>query len=263
MSMRALSYGGGTDSTGIIAGWVERGLQENEPIDAIVFADTGNERPHTYEHIERMQSFLQRHGLPPITIVKKGGRRETLEEYCLRTRHLPSLAYGFKSCSHKFKIEPQEKHFNNLPAARATWKAGGKVEKMIGYEFREQRRWAKAKLEDEKYVYRFPLVEWEWNREHCVQAMRRVGIAPPGKSSCFFCPASKKHEIDELQQTYPMLFHRAIAIEDNARVNFKSIKGLGRNFSWRDYATTKEEPVVSPCMACVDGEESDDEWMRT
>jgi serine/threonine protein kinase len=41
---------------------------------------------------------------------------------------LPSLAYGFKSCSQKFKIAPQDKYTNNLPQPKALWKAGDKVD---------------------------------------------------------------------------------------------------------------------------------------
>ena len=170
---------------------------------------------------------------------------------------LPSLAYGYKGCSHKFKIAPQEKFFNNNSQARNVWKAGGKVVKLIGYEFREERRWAKAKLEDDKYLYRFPLVEWEWSRPECIAAINRMGIPLPGKSSCFFCPASTKPEIDQLKTQYPVLFQRALSLEDNAKENLTSVKGLGRRFSWRDYATTSEVPDVIPCMSCNDGDGCD------
>ena len=255
--MRALAFGGGTDSTGVLCGWVEKGLVEKEPIDVILFADTGNERPHTYEHIARMNDWLPRYGLPQIKVVRKGGNGRTLEEDCLAKSMLPSLAYGRKGCSHKFKQEPQEKFFNNYPTrkeARTRWQRGEKIEKLIGYEFREQRRWMKAKVEDDKYFYRFPLVEWEWSRPECIAAIQRMGLPLPGKSSCFFCPASTKPEIDELKRSYPLLFHRALALEDKARAagGLKTVQGLGRRFAWRDYATTTEEPDVQPCMVCVD-----------
>ena len=248
--MKILSFGGGTDSTAIICGWVERGL---EPFDYILFADTGGERPHTYEHIERMQDYLKKHGMPPITIVRKVKRDKTLytlEQNCLDQKMLPSLAYGFKGCSQKYKIAPQEKFVNNIPGMRKFFKEGGKVHKYIGYEFSERRRWMKAPVEDDKYIYHYPLVEWEWSRPECIEAIKRAGLPLPGKSSCFFCPASTKPEIAQLKETYPVLFERALAMEDNAVL--KTVKGLGRRFSWRDYATTLEEPKVVPCMYCVD-----------
>jgi len=249
--MHTLAFGGGTDSTAILGGWVERGLP---PFDVILFADTGGELPHTYTHIERMNEWLPRHGLPPIITVRKAARTVddlTLEGSCLRGKVLPSLAYGFKTCSQKYKIQPQDKFFNNNAQAKAVWKAGGKVTKYVGYEFSETRRWMKEMLVDNhKYVRRFPLVEWEWSRPECVAAIKRMGLPLPGKSSCFFCPASTKQNINALKNEYPLLFRRAIAMEENAVL--RGVKGLGRRFSWRDYATTKEEPTVTPCLVCVD-----------
>lgn len=255
--MRVLSFGGGTDSTAILMGWVEKGLVEKEPIDAILFADTGSEKPHTYEHIDRMQGWLRRTALPLITVVAKGGNDRTLEEDCLAKKMLPSIAYGRKGCSLKFKVEPQEKYLNSVRKARLTWRRGGRVEKLIGYDFSERRRWAAARLEDEKYVYRYPLVEWEWTRKECEAAIVRAGLPLPGKSACFFCPSSTKPEIAALQREYPMLFARALAMEDNAVL--RKVKGLGRRFSWRDFATTREPVAVARCMACVDESAEEEE----
>lgn len=255
--MRVLSFGGGTDSTAILCGWVERDLQKTEPIDHVFMADTGNEHPHTYAHVERMSDWNEKHGLPRITVIRKGGRQETLEESCLRLGVLPAIAYGRKTCSQKFKIEPAEKHMNSHPAARAVWAGGGKVEKMIGFEFSERRRWAASPMEDGKYRMRFPLVEWEWSRPECVAAIARAGLPQPGKSSCFFCPSMKKTEIRALKEAYPVLFHRALRLEATAisspkwRPDTRPL-GLGRGFAWRDFEHTTADAEVAPCMVCVD-----------
>ena len=37
-----------------------------------------------------------------------------------------------------------------------------------------------------------------------------------------------------LREQHPDLFRRALALEDNARQNLKTVKGLGRNYSWRE-----------------------------
>ena len=44
----------------------------------------------------------------------------------------------------------------------------------------------------------------------------------------------RAEEIVTLREQYPDLFRRAIALEDNARPNLKTVKGLGRNYSWKD-----------------------------
>lgn len=224
--MVILSYGGGTNSTAMLIGLLECG----ERPDAILFADTGGERPETYAHVRAMDAWCERNGLPRIETVRKGGRPETLEQNCLRMKMLPSLAYGFKGCSHKYKIEPQEKWANNDERCKAAWAQGEKVTKLIGYDADEHHR---AKIqEDKKYFYRYPLVEWDWGRAECTEAIARAGLCQPGKSACFFCPSTKPHEIRAMAETHPDLIERAIAMEENAELT--TVSGLGRRFAWRD-----------------------------
>lgn len=251
------SFGGGLNSTAALVKWV---MDQYVPLDKIIFADTGCERPDVYEHVHRFSDWLVKHGMPPIETTKKGGRQETLEEYSLRFKRLPSLAYGRKSCSHKFKIEPQERDVNRWSPARAAWKRRDKVVKIIGYGYEEQRRISKAKVEDDKYFYRFPLDEWQVDRQGCVEIIKRAGLPVPGKSSCFFCPAMRLPEILDLRSNHPHLLQRALHVEDVALAGgyTESSKGLGRRFAWRDFLanTPVEEAPAENCMYCADGEPS-------
>jgi 3'-phosphoadenosine 5'-phosphosulfate sulfotransferase (PAPS reductase)/FAD synthetase len=140
--MNVVAYGGGTDSTAMIIECVNRGIA----IDYILFADTGAEKPHTYEYIKKFSAWCVSHGLPAIITVKKGGNGETLEEECIRKKSLPSLAYGFKTCSQKFKIQPQDMFFNNLPVSREIWKRGEKITKFVGYDLTEKKRAEKTSI---------------------------------------------------------------------------------------------------------------------
>ena len=98
--MNVVGYGGGTDSTAMLIGlW-----KHHIPVDLILFADPGGEQPHTYVYLEIMDRWLKSHDMPPITRVwyqEKSGQRLTLEQECLRSGTLPSIAYGRKSCSLK------------------------------------------------------------------------------------------------------------------------------------------------------------------
>ena len=100
-----VSYGGGANSTALLIGL----HQHRIPVDLILFADTGAEHPHTYAYLETMGRWLAEHGMPPITRVwytTRDGRRLTLEQECLRSSTLPSIAYGYKKCSLKHKVFP-------------------------------------------------------------------------------------------------------------------------------------------------------------
>jgi hypothetical protein len=254
--MQVVSYGGGTNSTAMLVGMVEKG----EPVSLITFADTGGEMPHTYEYIELFSAWLGGNGYPAITIARRcdlNGDVLTLEQNCLSTNTLPSIAFGFKTCSQKFKIQPQEKFFNNYGPAKEWWKAGNTITRCVGYDAGEPQR-AKP-YSDDKYTNRYPLIEWGWGRDECVDAIRRAGLPQPGKSSCFFCPSMKKHEIIQLNKRYPELAQRAIEMEQNATLT--SITGLGRGFSWEKLIKADEaqldlfpeSPFEIDC-ACYDGE---------
>ena len=173
--------------------------------------------------------WLVGHGMPPITTVKVASR--TLEEDCLTRKALPSLAYGFKTCSQRFKAEPQNKYVNHFPLAVKEWKSGKKVIKAIGYDYGEERRMKASG--DKKYDNWFPLIEWEMDRDACVKTIADAGLPQPGKSSCFFCPSMKKEEILELRKSHPDLLKRALRIE--IRASFTTSLRLGRNLSWMKF----------------------------
>lgn len=227
--MKIVAYGGGTNSTAMLVLLHEKCIRP----DYITFADTGGEKPHTYEHLKIVNEWCKSVGFPEIITVKKRGIKffeETLEENCIRKNMLPSIAYGFKTCSQKYKIQPQDMFFNNLEEAKAVWAIGEKITKWIGYDADEDRR--VKDYDDKKYTYEYPLIEADWSREDCVKAIKRAGLPQPNKSACFFCPNSKKEEILELRSRYPDLLERALQMEKNA--NLTSIKGLGRNYAWTD-----------------------------
>jgi hypothetical protein len=244
-----VAFGGGTNSAAMLIEMSKR----NVVPDLILFADTGGELPETYKFIENFSSWLEANKMPKVDVVRY--QKETLEENCIRENMLPSLAYGFKGCSQKYKIQPQDKFCNNWQPARDCWKSGGRVLKLIGYDAGESHR---VKFyDDKKYMYEYPLVRWGWNRNKCVQVVREAGLVP-AKSSCFFCPAMKKHEVLRLAQDHPDLAERAIKMEKNAHLT--SVVGLGRNWKWEDLIRSdanqmklfEDVPDEVPC-GCYDG----------
>jgi hypothetical protein len=239
-----VAFGGGVDSTAMILGLMEK----NEPIDLILFADTGAERPSTYQHIENFSNYLIKNNYPAIVIVKnknKEGDLVTLEDDCLKRNCLPSIAYGFKTCSSHFKIRPQDRFLNNWKPAQDAWENGQKCIKYIGYDAGEQHRADNAaKRNDPKYQNRYPLIEWQWEREDCLDIIKKHGIENVGKSACFFCPSSRPKEIVQLYEEYPDLLERALHIEQQAELT--SIKGLGRNYAWSDVIKMHKAQMTLP-----------------
>uniref|UniRef100_A0A6H1ZDR3 Putative phosphoadenosine phosphosulfate reductase family protein n=1 Tax=viral metagenome TaxID=1070528 RepID=A0A6H1ZDR3_9ZZZZ len=233
--LSVVSYGAGTNSTAMLVGLHERG----ERPDVILFADTGGERPETYRHRDMVSDWCESVGFPRIVTVAE---TETLEDNCLRRNALPGIAYGFRSCSDHYKIRPQ-KRWLKAQGITSPWS-------WVGIDAGEAYR---AKYE----ATRYPLIEWDWGREECIEAIARAGLPQPGKSACFFCPSSRRPEILELKRTHPELFARAMDMEANAKLT--SIKGLGRSFSWTDFVKNSDaqkdlfvHTAEIPCE-CFDG----------
>lgn len=219
--LEIVSYGGGKNSCAVLVGLHERG----ERPDHILFADTGGEKPSTYKHVAMMYEWCMRVGFPPILVVRES---ETLENDCLRRGALPGLAYGFRSCSEHFKVRPQKRWLKERGISLSD------VTFLIGIDAGESHR-------QQYHENRYPLIEWNWDRNDCIAAIDRAGLPQPPKSSCFFCPAMKKHEILELKKQHPDLLQRALNIESSASLT--SVKGLGRGWSWSDMIKADDDQL--------------------
>jgi hypothetical protein len=245
-----VSWGGGVNSTAMLVGLRERGEFPN----SILFADPGSENPDTYAYLNTTNRWLASVGFPNIVTVQNDGQYRTLENECLSKHTLPSIAFGFKSCSDKYKRRPQTKwlkeRYGDLSALTLC----------IGFDADEPHRAENGAAASDAYARRFPLIEWGWGREECIRAIRRAGLPVPPKSACFFCPSSSKHEVRRLAREYPDLMARALLMETNAAMTCTQIKGLGRNWSWREVVQAAEsqlalfpDSVETPC-GCWDGE---------
>jgi hypothetical protein len=266
-----VNLGLGVDSVARLVGLHQRG----ETPDLILFADTGGEKPDTYAYLDVIGGWLAAVGFPTVTVVRRPEGRSgyrTLEGNCLKNETLPSLAFGMKGCSLKWKAEAMD-HFllgrrrgHRSPGwalAVAARDAGKKPIKLIGYDAgpKDSRR-AVKRTEDDHFVYRYPLREWGWARERCIDEISAAGLPVPVKSACFFCPASQEWELYWLAARHPELLLRALAMEDQARDGkhgLHAVKGLwGRKAprgvagdgSWRSWAEANavvaDDIVVRP-----------------
>ena len=242
--IRIVSFGGGVNSTAMLIGLHERG----EKPDAILFADTGGEKPGTYLHVAAMDKWCISVGFPQIEIVKQ---KLTLEADCLERETLPGKAFGFGSCSDRFKVQPQKRWLRQNGIKDPMW--------LVGIHAGERHR-AERSLNQRPDVC-FPLIQWNWGQEECEQAIARAGIAKPCKSACFFCPAMPKRDVLKLKAEHPELFQRAVEMEQAAREGGRltTIKGLGRHWSWERLAKSDEsqlrlfDDLQAPiCDVCVD-----------
>lgn len=225
-----VAYGAGVDSTAMLIGMLARG----ERIDLVLFADTGSEKPSTYEFQAMFFAWLADRGVR-CEVVRYEPRRfkhwppyRTLDENCFTNGTLPSISFGRHSCSQKWKIAPQDSFVEQWEPAAACWAAGGRVVKCIGYDdgARDGKRYAHAEGHaDPRYEYRYPLREWKWDRERCQAEIAAAGLPVPSKSACFMCGASKPWEIDALPAAQ---LRRIVLMEARAKPRLREVEGLWR-----------------------------------
>lgn len=276
----ALCFGAGVDSTAML---VALHLAAIVP-DVITFADVGAEKPETLAHLDRMNAVLARWGWPPIAICRHVPRATTgygdLYGNCIANETLPSLAFGMKSCSIKWKQAPQDRFLKgtrsgpNASAPHPIWieaqRTSQRIVKLIGYDCgpADLRRAGRLPVADVEFDYIYPLQILRWTRADCVGIITEVLGADyvPIKSACFFCPASKHWELFWLAAHHPDLLERALFLERNALTGrhsrFDDIAfgaswdemvrtadrfpsssttvGLGRSFAWNQWARVND-----------------------
>ncbi len=269
-----VAYGLGVNSTAMLVEFARRGIKP----DLVLFADTGGEKPETYAYLRVIRPYLAGVGFPDVTVVRyrpKWAPYHTLEGQCLHTGTLPSLAYGGKSCSLKWKRRCQDDFILRAFPEPEVRRSRGRVVRALGYDAGERRRVVKAigldasegqrvrwqtrqppegqrlsrdqRLDRDYFAYWYPLYQWSFDRERCERVIAEAGLPVPMKSACWFCPASKKHEIVWLREHHPDLLERALAIERNAQAGLTSVKGLGRSYSWQGYLKVLDDQPLFLC----------------
>lgn len=272
----SVCFGSGVDSTAMI---VALRIADIRP-DAITFANTGGEKPGTLMHLEKMNQLLESWNWPLIDVCTKKPLASTgytdLYGNCLSNQTLPSLSFGLKSCSIKWKVVPQQQFLKgvkrgpNASKPHQLWidylETGIRISKLIGYDNgrADIRRSKNLSMSDESFDYVYPLQLIGWSRNDCNEAIKQYlgSEFVPIKSACFFCPASKHWELFWLAAVHPELFEKALLLERTALTGkhsrFNEIEfgatweelvkgaskfpsttttiGLGRSFSWNQWA---------------------------
>lgn len=131
---------------------------------------------------------------------------------------------------------------------RCTWEAGQKVQKCIGFDATEDHRVKgggdtyavgnfaicpdpELPVFRDRYDVLYPLREYGFTRQKCIEVIRSVGLPVPPKSACFFCPAMRQAEIARLAIIDPDMYKLAIEMEAMYRG--------GHHFRGDDFFTVK------------------------
>lgn len=234
-----VAYGGGVNTIALLIELRRLNLRPT----AIVMADPGDEWPETIAYRDDVANpWLASIGWPTVTVVSRASEAQyrprahatpqgTLREECERIASLPSIAYGFKKCSLKFKRDPANWWLARQPWALDVWSRGEKITRAIGYDADEGYRvrdsfgdpWEAARL-----TPLYPLVAAGIDRVDCVEMIRSEALPVPHKSACTFCPSNTLDEWRDLHDRHPDRYADAVAMSRNARIESPDVVKLMR-----------------------------------
>lgn len=227
-----VSYGVGVDSTAMLIGLRSIGWRP----DVILTSIPGNEKADTVRYLPIINEWCIEVGFPEIQFTRYVQQKftfntsHTIVGQCLANRTMPSVSFGRKSCSLKWKGDILDAFVTALYGLRTCYRA-------IGYDCskRDSRRFAIAKDKKARKrpmdIFGYPLQAWGWDRERCKSEILRAGLPLPVKSSCIICGAMKQPELATLNREELIT---CVIVEANAAINNLVVAGLGRKWRFSD-----------------------------
>ena len=242
-NLTVLSMGLGQDSTTIlfkIAFDPDFKAQYAPKKLLVLFSDTGNEHPFTYQYRDEVIiPFCKAHRIEFVTISSdmgyhaKGWKSLTHKWSYGNRPTIGSVAYP-KSCTHQLKLMPQYNFLEewiikeyDLPQSvckRAFVyfaKYFGKIRWLVGIAKGEESRVQDAEAETllwkkQSVVIEYPLLGVGMDRSACQAYIKSLGFQLPMPSNCMFCPYGSNHlELLWLYESYPDRFYEWVQLEQN------------------------------------------------
>ena len=229
---RFLHLGAGIQSSTMAEMIVEGELDR---VDAVLFADTGNEPPWVYEQVWYLAGRLAAVNIPLIISMKsthgimldamQSGQFASMPLYTMGKNGKPEQMR--RQCTRQYKIAPTTDSTLNWLVTRNHAKriinkngvASRRVSRQVYIE-----EWFGISLDEfgragrnrgakwQRAVY--PLIERRMKRSDCVQWLKSHGLRVPRKSSCLICPL---HDADfwiDIADNYPLLWEVICLFDD-------------------------------------------------
>jgi hypothetical protein len=227
IKLRVLSLGAGVQST-TMALMAARGEITPMP-DAAIFADTGAEPLAVYRHLDWLEGVLPF----PVHRVSAGNLREEIVGAMAGTNRMDArppfftLSGGMlnRQCTQDYKILPITRKVRELIGLKKGQR-GPKdhpvVEQWIGISCDEAIRMKPSRLSFIRH--RWPLIEKEMHRRHCLKWCEERQYPKPAKSACTFCPYTDNARWRDMKANDPASFADAVAIDKVIRAGMPGPK---------------------------------------
>ncbi len=232
-----VSLSGGKDSTAMLL----RMLEEEMPVDIILFCDTGLEFEAMYRHIDKLERYIGR----PITRLKSGKSFEYLFFDHMTRRKNPELEgrHGYswagprnRWCTAMLKTRIIDRYLREISKEY-------NIVQCIGIAADEPHR---------IHEFRYPLVEWGMTEADCLTYCKERGFDWDGlydifhRVSCWCCPLQSLEELRKLRRHFPELWERLRYMDRHTWRTFLknySVEQLEVRFAFEEERTAKGLPI--------------------
>ena len=215
-AMKILSMGWGVQ-TWTLAAKIAQG--EMEPVDFMVFADTGHEGAETYAFAERWTPWLEERGCSVITVHAE--RTDVVREDWTRPGvMIPAFTFDAatgnpgqvrRQCTDDWKIAPIRRFIRGELVRQGLRRTPGIVETLQGISRDE---WMRMRTSDVAYItHRYPLVDQGLTRTDCKVWLEEQGLPLPPKSACTFCPFHSVAAWQQLKRDGGSDWREAVAVD--------------------------------------------------
>lgn len=224
--LRVISLGAGVQST-TLALMAARGEIGPMP-DCAIFADTGAEPLAIYKHLDWLEKELPF----PVYRVSAGNLRDEIMGAMAGKNRMGArppfftLSGGMlnRQCTQDFKIIPIVRKVRELLGVKKGQRGPKEpvVEQWIGISMDEAVRMKPSRLRFIKH--RWPLIEKEMHRRHCLTWCKERQYPKPAKSACTFCPYTDNARWRDMKANDPASFADAVAIDKTIRAGMPGPK---------------------------------------
>lgn len=245
-----ISFGAGRQSTALAVCSV-LGLHGVPKADVAIFADTQGEIAATYEHVERMKTWLGERGLP-LHVVSAGSlEADVLDGNGRSHASIPAFvktADGTRGvqrrfCTYDYKLVPIQRKARELCGLAPGDRAKGRlrVRALLGISWDEAIRMKDSREEWIENAY--PLVDARLTVFDCERIVMEAGLEVPPRSSCYFCPYHSQRYWRWLREKHAADFARAVLFDSRLRHSQPGL--LGEAYLHSSLLPLKEA-VVAP-----------------
>jgi hypothetical protein len=225
--LRVLSFGAGVQSSALARMAV---IGEIDPIDHVIFADTGDEPADVYRNVEWWQNRFAAEGIP-VHVVSGGRAISAHVREALDGRRsgipIPAFTKNFdgnagmirRQCTSAYKVKPILRLIRQLAGlanTRHTHITDHLVTQLLGISWDEPQRMRTPAYSWMRNEY--PLIDKRLTRWDCIAAIAADDQFPnPARSACWHCPYHTDAEWRELRDTDSGAFRNACELDDALR----------------------------------------------